>query len=178
MKKKSPFVQHALNEFRALKWIDENENIIEQKQEEVCKKVLEVFDLIGDNPNLVMEITHTLAHLAKNDNLTFITGEDWEWENIANEDSAFPIFQNKRCRDLFKCEILGEGAYYRPGIIFYDYIEKNDGTKEKINYIDDDSIKKVEFPFSPGPEYKYKKRVQKNNDVETSNVPENLEEKN
>lgn len=82
--------------------------------------------------------------------LTPLTGEDSEWAEISFGPDM--KWQNKRCSRVFKGE---DGrAYDSEGIVFYDWVEDEDGEKCKSHYTSSGSRVYIEFPYTPKHEYR------------------------
>lgn len=92
--------KHAMVEFKAAGWIDENGKFIDEMQEAICKhvlKLLDVFDGEGHSGSSAPYTINLFSKLAAFEPIAPITGEDWEW----NEAST-GVYQNKRCSHVFK----------------------------------------------------------------------------
>jgi hypothetical protein len=91
---------HAMSEFRAAGWIDEDGNYIDEMQEAICKhilKLLEVFDGEGHSGSTAPYTINLFSKLAAFEPVVPITGEDWEWNEVEGG-----VYQNKRCGHVFK----------------------------------------------------------------------------
>ena len=131
---------HALLEFKAAKWMDEDGNYNDDMQELMCKQVLELLELFsthghsGSSAPYAINMFKTLANFEP---LVPLTGEDWEWRDIGNGE-----FQNKRCSHVFKNNNI---TYDINGKIF----REPDG----CCYMNGNSRVIVAFPYIPKTEY-------------------------
>jgi hypothetical protein len=151
----SNYEKHALMEFRAAGWIDENGNYIDEMQEMICRHVLallDVFDGEGHSGSSAPYAINLFSKLAKFDPVVPLTGEDWEWNEVS-ERMGSKCWQNKRCSKVFKDE---DGrAYDIDGKVFWEW----SGTKEdpyKSHYTCRESRVYVTFPYTPHTEYVYR----------------------
>jgi hypothetical protein len=151
----SNYEKHALMEFRAAGWIDENGNYIDEMQEMICRHVLallDVFDGEGHSGSSAPYAINLFSKLAKFDPVVPLTGEDWEWTEVS-ERMGSKCWQNKRCGKVFKDE---DGrAYDIDGKVFWEW----SGTKEdpyKSHYTCRESRVYVTFPYTPSTEYVYR----------------------
>lgn len=146
----SNYHSHAMNEFRAAGWIDDQGKYCDEMQEAICNhvmKLLEVFDGEGHSGSTAPYTINMFEKLAKFEPLVPLTGKDWEWVDTGHG------LQNKRCSHVFKDE---DGrAYDINGKIFWEW----SGTKEdafKSYYTCRESRVYVEFPYVPKREYVYR----------------------
>ncbi len=146
----SNYEKHALMEFRAAGWLDENGQYCDEMQEMICKhvlKLLDVFDGEGHSGSSAPYAINMFSKLAKFDPIVPLTGEDWEWV-----DHGYTK-QNKRCGRVF---MDPDGrAYDIDGKVFWEW----SGTKEepyKSHYTCRESRVYVEFPYTPKTEYVYR----------------------
>ena len=149
----SNYETHALNEFRAAGWIDETDNYTDDMQKMICKHVLAlltVFSMEGHSGSSAPYAINLFEKLAKFEPISPLTGEDWEWVDVA-EQSGGVLYQNKRCSHVFKDP---NGAYDIQGKVFYDwYTSEEDGEKFKSYYTSRDSRVVITFPYTPKIEY-------------------------
>lgn len=133
----SNLIEHAKREFKAIgyppldqeqedgpnKWIQEN--LIE---------LLEVFSKQGHSGFSAGYCINAFNKLARFEPLAPLTGEDWEWQEVAEN-----LWQNIRCSRVFKDE---QGcAYDIEGRVF---VEPNGSA-----YTSKDSRVPVIFPYTP-----------------------------
>lgn len=155
----SNLLNHAMIEFRAAKFIDENNQYCDEMQESICKNVLrliEIFSEEGHSGSSASYAINLFKQLALFEPIVPLTGEDWEWHNISEysgHDNG-PVFQNKRCSHVFKDD---NGAYDIDGKIFWEwYTDKETGEKSKTYYTSYGSRVPVTFPYTPKREYVYR----------------------
>jgi hypothetical protein len=151
----SNYEKHALKEFRAAGWIDENGQYIDEMQEMICRHVLALLDVFngeGHSGSSAPYAINLFSKLAKFDPIVPLTGEDWEWTEVS-ERMGSKCWQNNRCSKVFKDE---DGrAYDIDGKVFWEW----SGTKEepyKSHYTCRESRVYVEFPYTPKTEYVYR----------------------
>jgi hypothetical protein len=147
------YERHAREEFRAAGWTDENGNFNDEMQEAICNhvmKLLEVFDDEGHSGSSAPYAINLFEKLAMFKPLAPLTGEDWEWVNVAEQNGG-PLWQNKRCGHVFKDN---EGAYDINGIVFYDWYVNENGDRHKSYFTGKDSRVPVTFPYTPTTEYR------------------------
>lgn len=144
---------HALMEFRAAGWCDENGKFNDDMQEAICNhvlKLLEVFADEGHSGSTAPYAVNLFKTLAMFEPVVPLTGEDWEWTSI--DFGPDMKYQNKRCGHVFKNE-QGQ-AYDSEGIVFYDwYTDKETGEKFKSYFTDRGSRVNINFPYTPTREY-------------------------
>jgi hypothetical protein len=144
---------HALMEFRAAGWCDENGKFDNEMQEAICNhvlKLLEVFADEGHSGSSAPYAVNVFKTLAMFEPLVPLTGEDWEWNEVHDG-----VFQNKRCSHVFKQADRFDGqAYDIDGIIFYDYYTDEDGNTGKSYFTCKESCVPITFPYTPTKEYK------------------------
>lgn len=147
---------HALDEFRAAGWVDENGRFKDDMQEAICNhvlKLLEVFSDEGHSGSTAPYAINLFSTLAKFEPLVPLTGEDWEWVDVSEyggRDDG-PLYQNKRCGRVFKDS---SGAYDIDGIVFWEWwTDPESGEKSKTYFTSRDSRVYVTFPYTPKTEY-------------------------
>jgi hypothetical protein len=147
------YERHARDEFRAAGWIDENNQFEDEMQEAICKHVLKLLDVFGDEGHSGSSAPYAInlfKKLASFEPLVPLTGEDWEWVDVAEHNGA-TLWQNKRCSHVFKDN---DGAYDINGIVFYDWYVNEEGDKHKSYFTSRESRVPVTFPYTPTTEYK------------------------
>ena len=144
---------HALMEFRAAGWLDENGKYDDEMQEAICNHVLKLLELFADEGHSGSTAPYTVnifKKLAMFKPLVPLTGEDWEWTEVHDG-----VFQNKRCSRVFKQTDRFDGqAYDIDGIIFYDWYTNDNGEKIKSYFTSKESCVPITFPYTPTEEYK------------------------
>jgi hypothetical protein len=145
---------HALAEFRAAGWTDENGKFNDEMQQAICEhvlKLLEVFADEGHSGSTAPYAVNMFKTLAMFEPLVPLTGEDWEWTETSDG-----VFQNKRCSRVFKQADRFDGqAYDIDGVVFYEWhTDPETGEKYKSHFTSRDSFVPVTFPYTPKTEYK------------------------
>jgi len=147
------YEKHAMLEFRAAGWTDEHGKFKDEMQEAICKHVLELLDAFHREGHSGTTAPYTIdlfKKLAMFEPVAPLTGEDWEWVNVAEQNGG-PLWQNKRCSHVFKDN---DGAYDIDGIIFYDWYTNEKGEKRKSYFTGQGSRVPVTFPYVPKSEYR------------------------
>lgn len=144
---------HAIAEFRAAGWTDENGNYKDEMQQAICEHVLKLLDVFTDEGHSGSSAPYAInvfKTLAMFEPLIPLTGEDWEWVEVSDG-----TFQNKRCSHVFKQADRFHGqAYDIEARIFYDwYTDKETGEKRKSHYTSSESFVPITFPYTPTREY-------------------------
>lgn len=142
---------HALNEFRAAGWIDENGNYCDEMQQLLCEgviRLLKIFSDEGHSGNSAPYAINLFKSLANFDPIAPLTGEDWEWIEVSEG-----LFQNKRLSSVFKKK-KDDQPYWIDGKIFWEWQKGEDGKMFKRYFTSKDSFVYITFPFTkPEPEY-------------------------
>ena len=150
------YKEHAMTEFRAAGWVDENGKYIDEMQEAICEHVLNLLKMFSDEGHSGSTAPYTIklfSTLASFEPIVPLTGEDWEWSEVSFGSSM--KYQNKRCSHVFKGE---DGqAYDGNGVVFYEYYTGEDGRQHKTHYTCSESRVNIEFPYTPKTEYLYRK---------------------
>lgn len=147
---------HAMTEFRAAKFIDENGVYCDEMQEAICNHVLKLLEVFSDEGHSGSSAPYAIdmfKKLAMFEPLVPLTGEDWEWSDVSEyggRDDG-PLYQNKRCGRVFKDN---NGAYDIDGIVWYDWYTNEEGEKHKSYFSGKGSRVPVTFPYVPKTEYK------------------------
>ena len=144
---------HAINEFKAAKWLDENDKYCDDMQEALCTHVLmllEVFSAEEHSGSTAPYTINLFSKLAKFDPIVPLTGEEWEWNEVGGG-----IYQNKRCSAVFKQADRFDGQpYYIDGKVFWEwYKSEEDGEMSKTYFTGRDSQVTITFPYTPKTEY-------------------------
>jgi hypothetical protein len=152
----SNYHKHALEEFRAAKWLDENGNYCDEMQEAICKHILKLLDVFGEEGHSGSTAPYTInlfSKLAKFEPVVPITGEDWEWV-----ETSTGVYQNKRCSHVFKQPDRFNGqAYDIDGKVFWEWVKSSiDGTIYKSYFTGGDSFVPITFPYTPKREYVFR----------------------
>ena len=147
------YEKHAMREFRAAGWTDEHGKFKDEMQEAICKHVLELLDVFHGEGHSGTTAPYTIdlfKKLAMFEPIVPLTGEDWEWVNVAEQNGG-PLWQNKRCSHVFKDN---DGAYDINGIVFYDWYVNEKGEIRKSYFTGQGSRVPVTFPYVPKSEYR------------------------
>lgn len=153
----SNYKSHAMREFRAAGWTNEDGSFKDEMQEMICNHVLKLLDVFADEGHSGTTAPYTInlfKTLASFEPIGPLTGEDWEWSDVSEyggRDNG-PLFQNKRCGHVFKDS---SGAYDSEGIVWYDWrTDEETGEKYKCHFTSRESRVPVTFPYTPKQEYK------------------------
>jgi hypothetical protein len=152
----SNYHKHALEEFRAAKWLDENGNYCDEMQEAICKHILKLLDVFGEEGHSGSTAPYTInlfSKLAAFEPVVPITGEDWEWV-----ETSTGVYQNKRCSHVFKqADRFNGQAYDIDGRVFWEWVKSSiDGTIYKSYFTGGDSFVPITFPYTPKREYVFR----------------------
>lgn len=148
----SNYEKHAMEEFRAAGWVDENGKYNDEMQELICNhvlKLLEVFHGEGHSGSTAPYAINLFSTLAKFKPIAPLTGEDWEWHDTGHG------YQNRRASHVFK-DYNGE-CYDIDGKVFWEW-QKFEGEPFKSYYTCRESRVPVTFPYTvpKEPEYVYR----------------------
>lgn len=150
----SNYEAHAMAEFRAAGWVDDNGSFIDEMQKEICNHVLDLLKVFDDEGHSGSSAPYTInlfSKLAKFEPITPITGEDWEWSEASDG-----VFQNKRCSHVFKQSDRYDGqAYDIDAVVFWNWYKDEDGKPFKSYYTSSDSRRPITFPYTPKTEYQF-----------------------
>jgi len=147
---------HAINEFKAAKWLDENGKYCDDMQEAICTHILmllEVFSAEEHSGSTAPYTINLFSKLAAFEPIVPVTGEDWEWTEVGDG-----MYQNKRCSHVFKQADRFDGqAYDIDGKVFWEwYKSEEDGKMSKINFTSGASHVPITFPYTPKREYEFR----------------------
>ena len=159
-------LDHALMEFRAAGWVDENGNWKEEYQQLICEGVLKLLMVFADEGHSGTSAPYAInlfKKLAMFEPIVPLTGEDWEWSDVRHNGDGSIHYQNKRCSHVFK---EGDGqAYDIDGKVFWEWCERPLSEDEegypgidtfKSYYTGYESRTPVTFPYTPTKQYLYK----------------------
>jgi len=141
------YVKHAIKEFQAEGWLDEEGNFKDEMQSDICNHVLEllkVFGREGHSGTSAPYAVNLFSKLALFKNIAPLNGTDDEWGDTFSRDGCK---QNTRISAVFKED---DQAYYIDAIIFKGKhggfssgsVESSMGTISSAQNI-------KEFPFTP-----------------------------
>ena len=149
--------KHALAEFRAAGWMDENGKYSDEMQELICKNMLELLEVFSNQGHSGFSANYILSYFAKLAYLEPIgplTGADWEWNDVSDMFDGEKVYQNKRCSRVFKSEDRFDGqAYDVQGKVFIEHGYGVDGEETTYSYTSGDSHVPITFPYTPKTEY-------------------------
>jgi hypothetical protein len=148
------YAKHAVNEFKAAGWLDENNRYTDEMQEIICTHILDLLRVFSDEGHSGSSAPYAInlfSRLAKFEPIAPLTGEDWEWN-----DTGHGTLQNRRASHVFKDINTGE-VYDIDGKVFWEWA----GTKEdphKSYYTCRESRVPVTFPYTvpDKPQYVYR----------------------
>ena len=144
-------------EFRAAGWVDDKGEYCDEMQGMICGHVLKLLDVFADEGHSGSSAPYAVnlfKTLAMFEPIVPLTGEDWEWTEIAREMSGSnngTLYQNKRCSRVFKDD---GGAYDIDGIVFYDWFEDENHERHKSHFTGKESRVYITFPYTPKTEYR------------------------
>ena len=147
------YQKHAMAEFRAAKWVDENGQYCDEMQQMICEHVLRLLDVFADeghSGSSAPYATNLFSKLAKFEPVVPLTGEDWEWTEVSDG-----VYQNKRCSHVFKQKDRFDGQPYDiEGKIFWNWAKFEDDPEPfKTHYTGANSRVPITFPYVPKREY-------------------------
>lgn len=153
---------HALTEFKAAGWLNDNGEYIDEMQGLICKHVLKLMDIFAEEGHSGSTAPYTInlfEKLASFKPLSPLTGEDDEWNEVS-ERSGHPHWQNKRLSSVFK---NADGSCYDiDGKVFWEWARPYEGREPnepyKSYYTGRGSATPVTFPYMPPdkPIYEYR----------------------
>ena len=151
----SNYKSHALREFRAAGWTDENGKFHDEMQEAICTHVLRLLEVFADEGHSGTSAPYAInlfSSLAKFEPVAPLTGEDWEWICHTDErTNGASVYQNKRCSSVFKQSDRFDGKpYWLDGKVFWEWVsypDINDGKPFKSYFTSSDSPVTIEFPW-------------------------------
>ena len=150
------YKNYALQEFRAAGWIDENgKYCCDEMQEAVCNDLLALLETFSKQGHSGTSASYTLSlfqSLANFKPIAPLTGEDWEWNEICDDRTGgVTVFQNKRCGSVFKQSDRFDGKPYDiDAVAFWEWhTDSETGERYKSYFQSSDSIRPIEFPYTP-----------------------------
>jgi hypothetical protein len=159
-KEMSNLNKHAMMEFKAAGWLNDDGEYLDEMQEAICNhvlKLLEVFDEEGHSGSTAPYTIDLFKKLAMFNPIVPLTGKDWEWTDVGDTfvERGHKLYQNKRCGHVFKDET---GAYDIDGKIFWEWCERElyedekgyPGTEKFKSYFTGRGSRvPVTFPYTP-----------------------------
>jgi hypothetical protein len=147
--KMNNYTKHALKEFRAAGWTDENGNFNDEMQEAICNhvlKLLDVFDGEGHSGTSAPYTINIFKKLAMFEPIAPLTGEDSEWNEVYEG-----VFQNNRMDSVFKQADRFDGQpYWLDGKVFWEWVthpDIDDGKPFKSHFTGSGSLVPIQFPW-------------------------------
>jgi len=142
------YVSHALREFRAADWLDEDGHYFDGMQQAICEQVIDMLNVFADeghSGSSAMYAIQLFEQLAKFKAIAPLTGADDEWNEVGDG-----LHQNNRLSTVFKQQQPNGDfeVYDIEGIIWYDDEIRNDGTSYKSYFTNSDSAVPVVFPYT------------------------------
>ena len=155
------YITHALREFRAAGWSNENGEFDDEMQKAICDHVMALLEVFADEGHSGSSASYAIdlfEKLARFEPIAPLTGDDWEWTLLKDGSTdGVSVHQNKRCSHVFKQSDHFDGqAYDINGIVFWEWYTDEYGDKHKTHYTSGDSFVPIEFPYTPKTEYVYK----------------------
>jgi len=154
---------HAMQEFRAAGWINEEGKFNDEMQEAICENILELLDVFHSHHNSGTSAPYTVdlfSKLALFKPLVPLTGEDWEWNDVSTycaDERMVSVYQNKRYSAVFKQSDRFDGQpYHLEGRVFWEWNINSEGEPYKSYYTNSESFTPITFPYTPTTEYVYK----------------------
>ena len=152
--------KHAMMEFKAAGWLNDDGEYLDEMQEAICNHVLKLLEVFSDEGHTGSTAPYTIdlfKKLAMFNPIVPLTGEDWEWTDVSDRGGrdGGKLYQNKRCSHVFKEE---DGAYDIDGKIFWEWCEREldedekgypGTTKFKSYFTGRGSHVSVTFPYTP-----------------------------
>ena len=136
----SNLITHAEREFKAIGYIPVSEDQEDGPNLWIQENVLEllrVFGKQGHSGSSAPYCIEVFSRLAKFEPLSPLTGEEWEWMEVADG-----VYQNIRCSHVFKNASRFEGqAYDLHGRVFQE--------PSGCCYTSSDSCVPITFPYRP-----------------------------
>ena len=155
----SNYKSHAMLEFSAAGWIDEDGKFKDEMQGMICNhvlKLLEVFNDEGHSGSSAPYAIDLFSKLAKFDPIVPLTGEAWEWVEVGDG-----FWQNIRCSAVFKSADRFDGKpYYLDAVVFWEWVLDSDGRPSRAYFGSQDSIQPIEFPYTPKTVYQFRPTTQ------------------
>lgn len=152
----SNYKTHAMREFRAAGWTDENGKFNDEMQELICNHVLKLIDIfseVGHSGSTAPYAISLFKKIASFEPIAPLTGEDDEWIDVSYYGGGVH-YQNKRLGTVFK-DSKDSQAYWMDGRVFWEWAKFEDGEMFKSYYTNSDSRIYIDFPWTKPehPEY-------------------------
>ncbi len=147
------YQKHAIAEFTAAGWMNEDGTYKDDMQAAMCGHVLKLLDVFSEEGHSGTSAPYAVdlfSKLASFKPIVPLTGEASEWNLVGVQDGQ-PLYQNKRCSRVF---MQGQEAYDIDGVVFWEWFTTSDGEKIKSHFTSADSRVPVTFPYTPKTEYR------------------------
>lgn len=150
----SNYIKHAEREFKAAGWTDENGNFKDEMQRMLCDHVMKLLEVFAGEHHSGLTAPYAVnlfLKLAKFEPIAPLTGEDWEWTDVAKV-SGKTLYQNKRCSAVFKGDParFNGNPYFLDAVVFWDWwTDPKTGEKSKSYFTSLDSCREITFPYTP-----------------------------
>lgn len=164
MQKVNVYRQHAMLEFKAAGWLNDDMTFKDDMQQMICEhvmKLLDVFDDEGHSGSTAPYAVNLFKKLALFEPIVPLTGEDWEWREI---DFGASGYQNIRCSHVFKDTKDGPARDIN-AILFWEWAKRPLWDDEegypgervyKSHYRSKGCAKEITFPYTPTVEEVYR----------------------
>lgn len=130
---------YAENELRIIGMLDSKDEMNRAMTQHILKMV-DMFAEEGHSGFSAAYAVGILEKLLKFEPLSPLTGEDWEWMEVGDQNGT--LYQNVRCSRVFKDD---NGAYNIDGKVFIE--------PDGCSYTSKDSLVPITFPYTPKTEY-------------------------
>lgn len=145
-------IDHAKAEFVAAGWMNEAGTFECDMQAAICGDVLELLKVFAKQEHSGSSAPYAVSlfeKLARYQQVAPITGEDWEWAEVADGE-----WQNKRASNVFKsANRFGGKPYCIDAVIFWEWVTLEDGERYKSQFTGRESHQPVTLPGIPKTTY-------------------------
>jgi hypothetical protein len=146
---------HAINEFKACGWTEDGVTFKDEMQGAICAHVLDLLDTFaseGHSGSSAPYAINLFKKLAMFEPLAPLTGEDWEWNEIADDrTNGVTVYQNNRLSSVFKQSDRFDGKpYWLDAKVFWSWVaypDVDEGKPYKSYYTSYASSQVIEFPW-------------------------------
>ena len=141
------YQKHAIEEFKAVGWVNADGHYKDDMQGMICENVLQLLNVFSEQGHSGSSAAYALKmfeRLVEFKCIGPLTGADSEWC-----DTGHDVYQNKRCSSVFKDKKTGE-CYDIDGKVFWEWNTSfEDGKPYKSYYTNGGCHTPVTFPYSP-----------------------------
>mgnify|MGYP003704962879 CR=1 FL=1 len=152
------FEKHAIEEFKAVGWVNADGHYKDDMQGMICENVLQLLNVFSEQGHSGSSAAYALKmfeRLVEFKCIGPLTGADSEWA-----DTGHDVYQNKRCSSVFKDKKTGE-CYDIDGKVFWEwYIDEETGEHRKSYFTSRDSKIPVTFPYEVPDSPIYEQRIE------------------